>query len=106
MDESILAEKLRKIEALHAGAATPGERDYRYKRQRKTTVMARVPRAFVEVTLWPEFQELSRTLQEHLSEVTDRMVSEVLVRTSSDERNNDAMAAPQQIDPRHPHYGF
>ena len=42
----------------------------------------------------------------HLSEVTDRMVSEVLVRTSSDERNNDAMAAPQRIDTRHPHYGF
>ena len=133
MDESTLIDKLRRIEALHAGATTPGEKDaadrarrrilkrlaqweksdravehrfpmrdmwsrklfvallrrydivpYRYKRQRYTTVMARVPRTFVEVTLWPEFLELARTLHKYLSEVTERVVSEVLHEDSSD----------------------
>src|SRR5512138_501765 len=104
LDEKALLEKLRRIEALHAGATTPGERDaaanamrviqlrlklveqeqppveykftlgdnwsrklfmalarryglkpYRYRRQRHTTVMLRVPERFVRDTLWPEF---------------------------------------------------
>ena len=42
---------------------------YRYKRQRYTTVMARVPTMFLHPTLWPEFRELSRTLQQILLEV-------------------------------------
>ena len=53
-----------------------GIRPYRYRRQRHTTVMARVPVSFVEETLWPEFQELSGTLQAFLSEVTDRVIAE------------------------------
>jgi hypothetical protein len=100
-----LREKLRKIEALFAGAGTAGERDaaeaalqrvrarldelerkdlpvemqfplgdqwsrklflalcrryglkpYRLYRQRVTTVMLKVPRAFVDQVLWPEFK--------------------------------------------------
>lgn len=51
---------------------------YRYPRQRRTTIMARVSRRFVNETLWPEFEELSAMLREHLSEVTTRVVSEVL----------------------------
>jgi hypothetical protein len=123
VDENYFKEKLRRIEALFAGAATPGERDaagaarerillrlkelqdhnpatewkftlsdswavkvfsalcrryglrpYRYHRQRRTTVMVRVPRAFVDQTLWPEFVELSTLLQEYLTEVTDRLI--------------------------------
>jgi hypothetical protein len=34
-----------------------GLRPYRYKRQRYTTVMVRVPRSFLEKTLWPEYVE-------------------------------------------------
>ena len=52
-----------------------GIRPYRYKRQRHTTVMARVSKRFVDDTLWPEFQEISDTLRSYLSDVTDRVVS-------------------------------
>ena len=75
MDQSTLIDKLRRIESLHAGVTTPGEKDaaqrarqrilerlaqgvrraiaalrhhpYRYKRQRHTAVMARVSEKFV-----------------------------------------------------------
>jgi hypothetical protein len=127
MDEAKLVEKLKLIEALFAGAATPGERvaadaarqrildrlrtvqvedppveykftmadmwsrrvlvallrrygirPYRYRRQRYTTVMARVSARFVDETLWPQFQQLDQTLQAYLSSVTERVVSQVL----------------------------
>jgi hypothetical protein len=55
-----------------------GLEPYRYSGQRHTTVMVRVSRRFVDETLWPEFQELSETLRTYLSEVTDRVVAEVL----------------------------
>ena len=49
---------------------------YRYSRQRSTTVMARIPRGFLNETLWPEFQELNATLVSYLDEVTTRVVSQ------------------------------
>ncbi len=61
-----------------------GIRPYRYHRQRHTTVMARVSKRFVDETLWPEFQEISESLQTYLSEVTDRVVSQVIHQDSSD----------------------
>lgn len=125
MNEQDLIDKLRKIERLHAGAATAGEREaaaealarvrrrlqeleraepaeeyrfklnddwsrklfiallrryglkpYRYARQRRTTVMARVPRSFVKQTLWPEYLDLSATLRAYLAEVTERVIAE------------------------------
>jgi len=125
MQEQDLIEKLRKIERLHAGATTPGERGaaadaiarirnrlgdlertekpieyrfkmnddwskklfiallrrygirpYRYARQRRTTVMARVPKSFVQETLWPEFLELSATLRNYLADITDRVIEQ------------------------------
>ncbi len=143
MDESSLIDKLRRIEALYAGAMTPGEKDaaeragqrirerlkewertdppveytftmgdmwsrkvfvallrryginpYRYKRQRYTTVMARVSNTFVEETLWPEFEEISKTLQSYLSEVTERVVSEVIHEDSSEA---DVVSEPRQL---------
>jgi len=133
MDEQNLIEKLRRIEALYAGATTPGERiaaanardrirerlrtlqtravnveyrftlsdvwsrklflgllrrydlePYRYRGQRYTTVMVRVPKSFVEETLWPEFEELNRTLHAHLDEVTERVIREEIYRDSSE----------------------
>jgi tRNA nucleotidyltransferase (CCA-adding enzyme) len=124
-DEARLIEKLQLIEALFAGAATPGEREaaalardrirnrlrehqqtdpavefafklrdrwshklltallrryqirpYRYRGQRYTTIMARVPQQFVNEVLWPEFQELNRTLATFLEEVTDRVIAQ------------------------------
>lgn len=51
-----------------------GLRPYRYKRQKRTTVMVRVPERFVNETLWPEFQELSEVLQRHLQEITHKII--------------------------------
>ena len=133
MNEKELIEKLQKIEALFAGAATTGERisaelakerikrrlseiipenppveykftfpdqwnrkvflallrrydlkPYRFKGQRYTTVMVQVPEKFVDDTLWPEFQELSKQLEEYLSKTTERIISEVLNADSSE----------------------
>ena len=127
-----LREKLRKIEALFAGAGTEGERlaaeaalgrvrarlaeigrsekptefqfsvpdtwsrhlflalcrrygisPYRYPRQRRSTVVLRAPRPFVEDVLWPEVKELDAELRAYLQEVTLRMIrDEVFADTS------------------------
>ena len=121
--EDDLLARLRKIEALMAGAGTAGEREaagaalervkarlaeqsrrdppvelqfsmpdawsrqlfvalcrryglkpYRYPRQKRMTVMLRVPRGFNDTVLWPEFVELDRALVAHLQEVTTRII--------------------------------
>ena len=126
-DTDGLQERLRKIEALMAGAGTPGERDaagaalervkarlaeqarrdppiemqfampdawsrqlfvalcrryglrpYRYPRQKRTTVMLRVPRGFNDTVLWPEFLELDRALSAHLQSVTTRIIHDAI----------------------------
>ena len=61
-----------------------GIQPYRYYRQRYTTVMAKVPKGFVDETLWPEFQQLNDTLRQYLDEVTDRVVSESIHADSSE----------------------
>ncbi len=129
MNVKELKAKLRKIEALFAGATTPGERlaaeaaiqrikgrlheagqvaepvemkftladtwsrklfvalcrryglrPYRYRRQRRTTVMLRAPEDFLTGTLWPEFLELSHALNAYLGEVTDKIIREEVFR--------------------------
>jgi hypothetical protein len=134
-DQRRLFETLRKIEALYAGAATPGERDaaasarerirarlksvaaqerseeyrfsmdnpwsrkifvallrrygiepYRYSRQRRNTVMARVPRSFVDSTLMPEFEEMNRALFDHLDRITDEIISQEISSDTSEAR--------------------
>ena len=123
--DSALAEKLRKIEALFAGATTDGERiaagealrrirdrlaalvgrepaiemrisipdpwgqrlfdalcrryglaPYRLPRMKQQTLIVKAPRTFLEKTLFPEFEALHAALQEHLLEVTDRIIRE------------------------------
>ena len=137
--ESQLREKLRKIEALFAGAGTTGERlaaeaalervrarlselglkdppvetqfsmpdqwsrhlfvalcrryglkPFRLHRQRRTTVMIRVPKGFVDLVLWPEFNELNRALQSYLHDVTLRVIR--------DEIHSDASEAQEVPD--------
>jgi hypothetical protein len=61
-----------------------GIRPYRYSRQRHTTVMAKVSKKFVDETLWPEFQEIAEMLRTYLSDVTDRVVSQVIHQDSSE----------------------
>lgn len=131
--EADLRNKLRKIEALFAGAATAGERlaaeaalervrarlaelesqdppiemqfampdqwsralflalsrryglkPYRYRRQRLTTVMLRVPRGFVDEVLWPEFAELQQALASYLNEITLRLIREEVYADASE----------------------
>lgn len=147
MDEKQLLERLALIEALHAGAATPGERDaaaaardriqtrlkqlqseerpieysfnmrdrwshqlfvallrrydikpYRYRRQRYTTVMARIPKAFVDETLWPQFTELNKVLHEYLGEVTQSVISRAIASNAGEveERPEPAGLPPAQ----------
>lgn len=52
-----------------------GIKPYRYRGQRRTTLMARVSRRFVDETLWPEYEQLSAVLRRHLEDVTDRIIT-------------------------------
>src|SRR5262245_43650743 len=128
-----LRERLRKVEALFAGAGTEGERlaaeaalarirarlaeegrreppiemqfsiadpwarllfmalsrryglaPYRYHRQRRSTVMLRAPKSFLEAVLWPEFRELEAELRTYLEEVTQRVIREEVFADTSD----------------------
>jgi hypothetical protein len=53
-----------------------GLQPFRYKRQRQTTVMVRVPKSFVDKTLWPEYLEIEKALKEYLNEATNRIIRE------------------------------
>ena len=59
-------------------------RPYWYHRQRYTTVMAKIPKQFLDKTLWPEFEELNTMLRQYLDEVTNRVVSEGVYADSSE----------------------
>ena len=52
-----------------------GVTPYRYSGQRRNTVMARAPKDLVNQELWPEFQELHKTLHSYLSDVTKRVIA-------------------------------
>ncbi|MFW6731487.1 MAG: hypothetical protein ACODUE_07115 [Synechococcus sp.] len=55
-----------------------GIHPYRYRGQRRTTVMARLSRAFVNETLWPEYMELQSTLSAYFDALTDRVIEQAL----------------------------
>lgn len=57
-----------------------GVEPYRYKRQRYTTVMVRIPRSFANNTLWPEYLELKAALDEYLNDATERIIREEVYR--------------------------
>jgi hypothetical protein len=80
-------------------------RPYRYARQRYTTVMARVPKKFVDEVLWPEFQECNKTLNRFLDEVTERVISASI---TSDKSDVDVVSQPTALPhPQNPqnHFG-
>ena len=142
-DEAALRDKLRKIEALFAGAGTAGEkaaagaaadrirarlreeekrekpveirfslpdpwsrqmfialcrryglRPYRHPRMRRQSVMVRVPQAFLDKVLWPEFQEINAALAEYLAQVTDRVIREVVYKDTADA---EEVAEPEKL---------
>lgn len=131
--EDQLRERLRKVEALLAGATSDGERSaaeaavrrirerlqvsvradppvelqftmpdpwsvqlfvalcrrygfrpYRYKRQRRTTVMVRAPKRAFDDIVWRQFSNLHTDLQIYLEETTSRLIREALEADTSD----------------------
>lgn len=65
-----------------------GLEPFRYKRQRYTTLVVRAPRSFIDKTLWPEYLELQKALDEYLNEATERIIRE--------EVYGDAREAPER----------
>jgi hypothetical protein len=76
-----------------------GIRPYRYRGQRRTTVMARLNRRFVNDTLWPEFLDLQSTLVAYFDTLTDRVIEQALeVKAGEADEQNEAapQIAPQE----------
>ncbi len=71
-----------------------GLKPYRLYRQRVTTVMLKVPRAFVDQVLWPEFQELDAALAQYLNEVTNRIIRDEVHRDTSEAAEIKQQALP------------
>ncbi len=61
-----------------------GIKPFRYYRQKYTTVMAKVPKSFVDETLWPEFEELDKTLRSYLDDITNKVISETIHSNNSE----------------------
>jgi hypothetical protein len=143
LSEDQLREKLRKIEALYAGAKTAGEKSaagaaaerirlkfenaskkekaeefrfsipdpwsrqlfialcrrygikpFRYTRMHRQTVIVRAPASVVQITLWPEFEELSNALTTHLHEITSKIIREEVHEATQDA---DEISEPRQL---------
>lgn len=143
LSEDRLREKLRKIEALYAGATTAGEKSaagaaaerirrkfetvsqkeraeefkfsipdpwsrqlfialcrrygikpFRYRRVHRQTVMVRAPASFVQMTLWPEFEELSHALTAHLDEITRKIIRDEVHEATQDA---EEIGEPRQL---------
>jgi hypothetical protein len=141
--EGTLIEKLRKLEALHAGTKVDGEREaarraaerirgrlaelrgseqdvelhyripdpwkrrlflalcrryglspFREAGRRYATVQLRAPKTFHERTLWPAFLSLSKELDAHLSELTDRVIREAIHEDVTEAAEERALPAP------------
>src|ERR1700723_1930219 len=72
-----------------------GLNPYRYPRQRYSTVVLRAPESFINKTLWPEFKQLSRALNDYLSEATTRIIQEEVF-GNDEEAEERAEAPPNQ----------
>jgi hypothetical protein len=68
-----------------------GLEPYRYSGQRYTTVMVMVPRAFVEQTLWPEFEQLDQVLRSYLDQITSRLIAEAIFGDVSEAQERRAL---------------
>ena len=78
-----------------------GVQPYRYRGQRRTTVMARLSRAFVNETLWPEFQDLQSSLAAYFDALTDRVIEQALeVKAGEAEERSEASGAASAAIPR------
>ena len=66
---------------------------YRYRGQRRTTVMVKVTASFVNEVLWPEFQELNGTLRAHLDSVTSNIIRRAIHVNDADVEERTEQAA-------------
>ncbi len=57
--------------------------------------MAKVSQTFVDTTLWPEFQALSKVLSEYVSNITEKVISDHIFKDASEA---SVMDAPKQIE--------
>lgn len=71
-----------------------GLEPYRYRGQRRTTVMVRVPAAFLHETLWPEFQQINEALRAYLDSVTNRIIAEMI---DGDESEASEVSTPPRL---------
>ena len=72
---------------------------YRYRGQRRTTVMAKVSQRFVKETLWPEFEQLSAVLRTHINDLTERIIATAIHQDVSDAAEAEvsgALGAPAE----------
>ena len=60
-------------------------RPFRYRRQKRQTIMLKLPKRFLDETLWPEFEALSRKLRSHLDELTTRIIQKAVYQGDLDE---------------------
>lgn len=72
---------------------------YRLRGQRRTSVMMKVTRTFLDEILWPEFRQADATLRAHLNEVTQRVIAEAISRDTADVEER-AAAGPAKPGPR------
>ena len=61
-----------------------GLQPYRYYGQRRTTVMVRVGKSFLDRTLWPEFEQAQAVLHEHFGAVTRRVIAQAIGESGDD----------------------
>jgi hypothetical protein len=55
-----------------------GLKPFRYPRQRRTTVMVKGPRHFLETVLWPQFNALHADLWQYLEQTTERLIRDAV----------------------------
>lgn len=67
-----------------------GIQPYRYRGQRRTTVMASISKRFVDESLWPEFEALNTTLRSYFDDFTERVIREALEAESTDAEERPA----------------
>ena len=74
-----------------------GLRPYRYPRQKRSTVMVRLPRGFADELLWPEFVQLDDILRRYLHDITLRLIREhVHADASEAEEVAEALPPPRK----------
>lgn len=72
-----------------------GLEPYRYRRQRYSTLLIKSSERFLKETFLPAYDAMSKTLHEHLTAVTERVVAEVLSADKSEPTVVDA--EPRQL---------